>query len=465
MKKGKLTLLLIGSLFALGSCQSSFLDLKPYDSLPVQDAIKTENDMNSAVNGMYSGLRSSFLYGRTVPFVGDLLADNVYISSSNSGRYITQNTYMVNAQNADLLSTWSQAYAVILRANNIINSTLTSSATVEQYKGEAMAIRALMNWEMVKMFAKPYSVDPTAPGIPLVMTYDVTLRPARNTVKEVYDQINKDLTQAFGMMTVTKNSSYITKYAARAIQAKVYLYQKDYANALTAAQDVIKNGGYTLTTAANLNAYWNNPTPVSTKVETIFEVSADGVANAGFDALANMYNQSGYGDGLATTDLYNLYADTDARKALIVKGKRAGVDALIINKYQNVQNTSDKDDIKVIRYADVLLIAAEASARTGNATDALALLNQLAQRRDPSFKGYTSSGDALINDIITERRKELAFEGDRFNDLNRLGIDVKRNDQYPSSARSIAFSDNRRIAPIPQSELDANPAIKQNAGY
>lgn len=465
MKRDKITVLLVGSLFWLGSCQQIFLELKPYDSLPIQAAITTENDMSSAVNGMYSGLRSSFLYGRTVPFVGDLLADNVYISSSNSGRYITQNTYTVNAQNGDLLSTWSQAYTVILRANNIINSTLKESPAVSQYRGEASAVRALMYWELVKMFAKPYAIDPNAPGVPIVTTYDVTLRPARNSVKEVYEQINKDLTQAFGLLQQSRNSSYMTKYAARALQAKVYLYQKDSPNALAAAQDVIKNGGYTLTPAANLNAYWANPTPVTTKVETIFEVSADGVANVGFDALANMYNQSGYGDGLATTDLYNLYADTDARKALIIRGKRAGVDALIVNKYQNVTNSSEKDDIKVIRYADVLLIAAEAAARTNNTTDALLLLNQLAQRRDPSFKGYASSDDVLITDIITERRKELAFEGDRFNDLNRLGLDVKRNDQYPAAARTVAATDNRRVAPIPQSELDANKAITQNTGY
>ncbi|MBD2700964.1 RagB/SusD family nutrient uptake outer membrane protein [Spirosoma sp. BT702] len=465
MKNTKISLALLSSLFWLGSCQSSFLDVKPYDSLPVNSALTNENDMGSAVNGMYSGLRSSFLYGRTVPFVGDLLADNVYISSSNSGRYITQNTYQVNAQNADLLNTWTQAYAVILRANNIINATLTGKATINQFKGEALTVRALMNWEMVRMFAKPYAVDQNGPGVPLVMTYDVNLRPARNTVKEVYAQIQKDLTDAMPLLTISKNSSLVTKYVARALQAKVYLYQQDYANALTAAQDVITNGGYTLATAANLNAYWNNPTPVTTKLETIFEISADGVNNAGFDALANMYNQSGYGDGLATNDLYNLYTDTDARKALIVKGKRAGVDALIVNKYQNVQNTSEKDDIKILRYADVILIAAEASARTGKATDALTLLNQVAQRRDPSFKGYSSTGDGLISDIITERRKELAFEGDRFNDLNRLGLDLKRNDQYPSAARSIPATDSRRVAPIPQSELDANQSIKQNSGY
>ena len=324
----------------------------------------------------------------------------------------------------------------------------------------------MLYWELVRLYAKPYATDPAAAGVPLILTYDPTLRPARNTVKEVYDQVVKDLAQAFTLMTnTTKNSSYVTKYAAKALLSKVYLYQKDYANALTAAQDVITNGGYKLTPAASLNAYWANPAPVTNKTETIFEVSADGVANVGFDALANIYSQSGYGDALVATDLYNLYTTTDARRGLVLAGKRGGIDALIVNKYQNVSNNNDKDDIKIIRYADVLLIAAEAAARTSKETDALTYLNQLAIARDPQFKGFTSTGATLITDIITERRKELAFEGDRFHDLNRLGLDIKRNDQYPTAARTILFADSRRIAPIPQVELDANKQIGQNPGY
>ncbi len=464
----KTILLFVAGLFSLGSCKQSFLDLKPYDSLPVQDALKTETDLSTALNGMYSTLRNANLYGRTIPFIGDLSADNVYLAANNSGRYPQQYQYAITVQNADIQNTWTLAYTTILEANNIINAQVATSANVAQYKGEALTIRALMYWELAKKFAKPYAVDPASPGVPIVLTYDPTLRPARNTVKEVYAQIITDLTQAFTQMgtgVVRPNSSYITKYAAEAILAKVYLYQADYANALKSAQDVITNGGYTLTTAANLTAYWANPTPVTNKLETIFEVSADGVANVGFDALANIYSQNGYGDGLVTTDLYSLYSTTDARRSLIVAGKRAGVDALIVNKYQNVLNNADKDDIKVIRYADVLLIAAEASARTGNEAAALTLLNQLAQRRDPQAKSVTAVGADLINAILTERRKELAFEGDRFDDLNRLNLPINRNDQYPVGARTIAPGDTRRVNPIPQVELDANKQIVQNAGY
>ena len=465
MKK-KIILLLVAGLLSLDSCKQSFLDLKPYDSLPATDALKTEADLSTALNGMYSILRNSNLYGRTIPFIGDLSADNVYLSVSNSGRYPQEYQLAISVQNADIQNTWTLAYTAILQANNIINSQVATSATVSQYKGEALTIRALMYWELVKLFAKPYTSDATSPGVPIVLTYDQTLRPPRNTVKEVYTQITTDLTQAFGQMAGTRpNSSYVTKYVAEALLAKVYLYEADYANALKSAQDVIANGGYTLAQPANLNAYWANPTPRADKLETIFEVSVDGVANVGFDALANMYNQSGYGDGLVTTDLYNLYSASDARRGLILTGTRAGASVYIVNKYQNVTNNADKDDIKVIRYADVLLIAAESAARTANEPLALTLLNQLAQRRDPSFAGYTVSGTDLINTIINERRKELAFEGDRFDDLNRLNLPLNRNDQYPASARTVPAGDFRRINPIPQVELDSNKQITQNAGY
>jgi hypothetical protein len=465
MKK-KVIFMLVAGLLSLGSCKQSFLDLKPYDSLPATDALRTEADLSTALNGMYSTLRNANLYGRTIPFIGDLSADNVYLSASNSGRYPQQYQLAVSVQNADIQNTWTLAYTTILQANNIINSQVASSAIVSQYKGEALTIRALMYWELVKLFAKPYTADPASPGVPLVLTYDQTLRPARNTVKEVYTQITTDLNQAFTQMAGTRpNSSYVTKYVAEALLAKVYLYQADYANALKSAQEVITNGGYSLIAPANLNAYWANPTPRTDKMETIFEVSIDGVANVGFDALANMYNPAGYGDGLVTTDLYNLYSTTDARRELIVTGTRAGASVYIVNKYQNVTNNADKDDSKVIRYADVLLIAAESAARTGNEATARTLLNQLAQNRDPSFAGYTVSGADLINAIITERRKELAFEGDRFDDLNRLNLPLTRNDQYPASARTIPADDYRRVNPIPQVELDANKQITQNTGY
>ena len=166
---------------------------------------------------------------------------------------------------------------------------------------------------------------------------------------------------------------------------------------------------------------------------------------------------------LANEELYKLYSDTDVRKKLITIGSRAQAEnpAYIVNKYQNV--AGDRDDKKVLRLSEVYLIAAESAARTNKEADALKYLNALVAQRDASLV-YASTGATLIEDIITERRKELAFEGDRFFDLNRLKRDIVRvGGKY--QVRNVPFSNNFRIGPIPQSERNANPNISQNPGY
>lgn len=450
----------------LAGCSKDFSDLKPYSSLPADEAIKSESDLTNAVNGMYASMRNAGLFGRSIPFVNDLLADNVLLSTNNSGRYLLYNTYTVNVQDTYAAGIWSRAYFTILAANNIINAEIASSPTVDQFKGEAYAMRALVYWNLVMSFGTHYSADPSAFGVPISLAYDPTLRLTRNSVQEVYAQVVEDLKKAAGMMTINKNSSYATQWFAKGMLAKVYLHMGDYPNALTTAKDVLDNGGFTLAASTALNGYWNNPSPVSNKLETIFEITNDAVNNTGWDALASMYDQSGYGDGIVNPELYALYGATDARKGLIKPGTRGGVSVYFVNKYQNYTNAANKDNVKILRYADVLLIAAEAAARENQDIAAQGYLNQLVTRRDPSFAGYTSTGDALVADIILERRKELAFEGDRLGDLNRLKQPIVRSGAgYAPGTQLIAADDGRRILPIPQAEKDANPQIEQNDAY
>lgn len=453
----------------LSSCSKDFLNRTPYTSLPVDVALSTEGDLQVALRGAYAGLRAVVnqagttvpdLYGRTIPVLGDVMADNAYVSVQNSNRYVLYNTYSISVSDANADGLWASAYNVILRCNNIINSSLTGSANINQYKGEALAIRALLYFELVRFFAKPYNDNPASPGVPIVTTYNLTQKPARNTVAEVYTQILNDLTQAYTQMTLYTNSSQFSKYAARALQAKVYLHKGDYANAKTAALDVINNGGFTLVTTANYAAYWSNPAIRTDKVETLFEVSSDAVNNLGFDALGYIYSQSGYGDLLASDSLYALFSSTDIRRSLYATGTRGGLASVFVNKYPSI--SGDRSDTKVLRLSDVYLIAAEASLP--NDTEALTYLNYVVSRRDPSLT-YTSTGATLLENIITERRKELAFEGDRFHDLNRLKRPILRSNNYPATARIIPYPDDRRVLPIPQTERDANPAIVQNSGY
>ncbi|GAB3520981.1 RagB/SusD family nutrient uptake outer membrane protein [Emticicia fontis] len=463
MKRFNYKIVVLGVLITsfLSSCKESFLELSPYTQVPNEAAVATEADLIVALRGAYSQLRNANLFGRTIQVIGDLGADNVYLSSRNSGRYFAFDQYVITINSADYEGYWNNAYSGILRANNIIDAKLTDNANVSQIKGEAYALRALLYFNLLRSFSK--AGEPATEGVPIVLHYDPTLKPKRNTVQEVYTQIQADLDKAYTSMSAYNGSARFSKFAARALAAKVSFYQGDYEKALTYSQDVITNGGFTLLTSDAVAAYWANPASTSTKVETLFEVSADATLNAGTDELGYIYNQAGYGDLLANEELYKLYADTDVRKKLIIIGSRAQAEnpAYIVNKYQNV--AGDRDDKKVLRISEVYLIAAESAARTNKEADALKYLNTLVAQRDPGFV-YASTGATLLEDIITERRKELAFEGDRFFDLNRLKRDIVRvGGKY--SVRTVPFTSNFRIGPIPQTERNANPNISQNPGY
>lgn len=456
-----------GLFFSL-SCSKDFLNRVPYDSLPTSSSLSSASDLQSALNGMYAGLKSVNLFGRTIPLLGDLLGGNVYISTKNSGRYIPYQNLSYTVADGDAAGIWTDAYSVILRANNIINANVPSSPTVDNIKGQAKAVRALLYFELVTHFAQPYGVNPAADGVPLVLQYDLFLKPARNKISDVYNQIIKDLEDGYNTMNgLNGNSSYMNKWAARALEAKVYLYMGDYNNALNAALDVVNNSGFKMVTNSAYLGYWANPNPRADKLETLFEVSFDQVYNLATNSLAFFYDQTGYGDALCTNELYSLYSPTDIRRQLIIKGSPTrGANALVVNKYPNKPSNND-DDTKVIRFTDVILILAEAYARTGDYPDALFYLNKVATDRDPSFAGYVDIGSALINDILTERRKELAFEGDYYyTNYYRLNQDISsRGTEFPASARAFLTNNPRRILPIPQGELDRNPNISQNPGY
>lgn len=456
-------------IFSLYACSEDFYDTEPYDGVSAENAIATEADMDAAMNGCYAGLRSSNAYGSDIPFVNEVLADNIYRLASagdNTNRYAAQFNYNYTTRDVYFANIWRQAYTVIARANNVINASITSTANVKQLRGEAYTVRALLYFELVRMYAKPFAQGGINPGVPLVLKYNLDEKPPRASVQAVYDRIVQDLDSAFLLMTNTsKNSSYITKYVAKAIQAKVYLYRGEYAAAAAASKLVVQSGGYTLTD--NYLDYWESAANRSDKVETIFEISCDAINNNGFDELGVMYSQvSPGGDALCSTALSALYGTNDVRKNIFQNGDRSGTPAIIINKYPNTSSSGDRDNIKVMRYADLLLIFSEALYKTGKEDSARIYLNTVAVKREPSLTPYSVSGQALLEQIILERRKELAFEGDRFPDLNRLGLTISRTSEFADGTQSIPSSDHRRVAPLPQYDYDANPNLRpQNDGY
>jgi hypothetical protein len=478
MKINKLIYLLLAGGLAITSCKKSFLNEVPPNAVTVQNSILTPSAMADAVNGMYNEMKYYFLFDRDVPVLGDLLADNIYVNVTNSGRYLLENNYQFTNTSGEAADIYNQSYAAIGQANRIIyeGKKLGVSSDVAQLMGEAYASRGLLYLDLVNWFGAPYTVNANAPGVAIVTQpayITGVIYPARATVSAVYAQIISDLDSAYLLMPVTgtglhaTTSNFIAKYATKAIEARAYLYKGDYANALVAANLVIANGSYSLAqTPAAFGAFWASSTSTSAKLETIFELNQNASSSNGINGLDDIYSQAGYGDLQATDSLYNDYSATDVRKTLILNGKRGGQQAYIVNKFPNYTNTA-KDETKIIRYAEVILTAAESYARTGDETNAKIQLNSLAQLRDPAFTGYTSTGAQLISDIINERRKELAFEGLRFFDLTRLNLQINRpvQPQGYASYPTVTISDYRRIQPIPQTARSANPSLTQNPGY
>ncbi len=456
------------------SCTKDYLNDKPYTSVVLQDAIKTEGDLLVAVTGMYSVLRTTDLFGRTLPVKGDIMADNTFVITANSGRYITMNSFTSTAVgDAYALAVWQNAYIGIKYANSIIAAApgITATANSKQYLGEAYAARALLYFELARNYGHPYTAAPNDLGVPLVLTFDQNLLPKRNTVKEVYTQVIADLEQAYSLMSVYRGTSYFSKYAARALEARVYQNMGDWANAKTTALDVVTSSGFALLPSASYVAYWGSPVAqTTTKNETLFEVESDYTSNNGFDQIGFIYLTlgGGYGDILANSDLYAAYSATDVRKSLMSTGTRSGQagTAYFCNKYINAASATDKDDTKVVRLADVMLILAEAYYNTADPVNANLYLNKVATQRDPSFTGWTDAGAQILEDILVERRKELAFEGSRLWDLVRLQRSwTKTSNQSPLVTIAVTPTNTQLILPIPTNEINANPNIVQNPGY
>jgi hypothetical protein len=452
----------------MSACSKSFLTKTPADALPVDQALSDSSALQTALYGAYSELKAVDCYGRSLPILGDLQADNTYVEIRNAGRYLNNYSNTVAVNDAVALGIWQDLYAVIERANAIIDAKPTG-LLADQVKSQAYALRGLSYFKLVNLFAKPYTDDKTGLGVPLVLHYDLTYLPKRSPIDSVYTQIVSDFKAALPHAPAYTASTSLSYYSIEALLARAYLYMGDNTNAEATAVDVINNSGFSLVDPAHFAGFWANAGIQSDGVEVMFEVDVDIHSYNGSDDLSLIYTPDGYQDIYASSQLYNLYSPTDVRRSLIIPGTtKLTIPAYLVNKFANGGNQADKDNLKVIRLAEVYLIAAEA-ALPGDEATALSYLNALVAQRDPAFTGYASTGAQLLSDIVTERRKELAFEGDRLSDLNRLKLPINRvaNQGAIAGPLTIPYPDNGRVQPIPQSEVQVNPNIagQQNPGY
>ncbi|RDC55786.1 RagB/SusD family nutrient uptake outer membrane protein [Pedobacter chinensis] len=485
MKRINIILISIFMLSIL-SCKK-FLDMTPSNSADANRAIQTPRDAQILINGIMNQMTDASYYGRNLFMYGDVKGGDMTVYSQGRGLDALY-TFNQNANTNSFSGFWSQIYNCILQANYLLEEIAKQEALgtsgFDTYKGQALTARALMYFDLVRLYGKAYTDNNQSFGVPLILTRQgYGAQPLRSTVAQTYNQIVKDLTDAAPLLPKTKLNGYINYYANKAIQARVYLYMNDMPKSLLAAEEVIAATSlYTLYS----NSTWVDSWKSQYGSESIFELGVNPLENdLGTGSLGvyqrnrNVGTTAALGFFYSSTDFLNRLnqGTSDIRRGIMARDESSATRLGALYKYSgSIALAGDKStanntavNIKLIRLSEMYLIAAEAALPT-NATKAADYLNAIRQR-NPSLIPATAA-TVTVDMILDEKSKELYGEGHRFFDLIRTNKSITYNDEFggltiTSRPKTIDRTFNKTLLPIPQTEINANPGIKaqQNPGY
>lgn len=452
---------LVMVLLAAG-CQN-VLDVHPVNEFDESQAISTPGGARAAVAGMYDALQGFSYYGGEVLFFGDLSGDDVeHMGTFTTYRQIDQND--VTSDNGSIEGFWDALYSAVGRANIVIQKVPAvvglDPAERDGMLGQAHFIRALTYHNLVKFWGDTAS---SGLGVPIVLIPPPDIPSAglvtRATTGEVYVQILNDLSDAEALMAGASNDSHRANLMAiRALRARVFLYQKNWAGAETEAAAVAA-GGYSLAPVyGDLFTPAGNDTP-----EDIFRLQFDAVDFCWEGYYYRHSEAQGRREISPSVSLitaydpaYNgsptSYNPTDLRGQWNIAFNDVTDGTSVYGS--KWQTGIGAEDIHVIRFAEVLLIQAEAEARQNKLAEADSTLTLIRARAGLPAAGLDTMTQAnAIGAILNERRLELAMEGDRWPDLVRTG-------RVPNSVPAF-----QTLYPIPLNELDVAPGLVQNPGY
>jgi hypothetical protein len=484
------------SVLVITGCKK-FLDLDPPYTQDAENYFQNEDEYMRALTGAYDLLQGMFVSY----WIGDIASDNCIAGGESVTD--TEGLHQIDnmnhgAVNNELRSIMRWNYCGIARCNFLLEPKentieFASKATI---MAEAKFLRAFYYFELVKIFGDmPLIIDKRI-GI------EEVLASVRTPAMEIYDQIEKDLSEAIAVLSYKSESSHsgikgrVDKGAAKALLGKVHLYQEDYSSANQEFSTLISSGNYSLADDYTTMFYKSN----ENNSETVFDVEYSDGEGGSYGCLICLegnlapgyhgiraYDGNTYGDGnsynLPTQDLYDSFEYQDLRRNATClniddfinsssPGSTYSVGGGGHTGYYNNKYIKSKDEMnngipdndltsgvnyRVIRYADVLLMAAEARNRLSDDVVALEYLNLVRTRANVSPKTLTSN-DQLYEDILKERRSELSCEGHRFFDLVRTGRAATEIDGF--------IVGKHELFPIPQDEIDlAGGNWSQNPGY
>jgi len=426
-----------------------YLDLQPSQSVNESIALTTDENVKGVLLGAYSQFALPGIYG------GNLLRNAELLGGDGEIRWV--GTYIDPRQlflktilttNSEVEVQWRDSYAVINSVNNILTAlNVVNSADRDRVQGEALFLRSLMYFDLVRFFADQYQfgVANNQMGVPLILT--PTKLPiestyvGRNTVDEVYNQVITDLQTAASKLP-EDNGVYASSGAANALLARVYLQKGDYAKSRDAADAVIGSGMYAL--QKTYAGVFNND---NNTLEDIFATQI--TPQDRFSSMTEFFSVPDFGGRDGDIEILdghlNLYSAGDKRFDLFFNGNGS----IECGKWNNQYGV-----VNLIRLAEMYLIRAECNTRLSTSIGATPVddYNMIHTRA-----GLDPVASVTLDEILYERRLELAFEGFKIHDVRRLHENVG----------DFLYNDPKLLFPIPAREIDANPALKtqQNPGY
>ena len=501
MKSIKLfSALALSGLLLTTSCQKDLLDQVNPNAPSTATFFKTPNDAILATTACYDPFHFEGSYGRWIHFDYDLRSDEGFSNSpwtdlANSTRFV-----IIDYNFPTVSSPWTESYRGVYRCNQVLNNVPkidfgSDAALKARLLGEAHFVRALYYWNLVTLWGR----------VPLITEAVVaSSREPQGTVQQGWDFILADLVAAEAMLPTSYTGNDIgraTKGAAQTLMGKVYMQQRKWSDAQAQFQKVIASGTYGLVPnyEDNFNVAGEN------NRESIFEIGFTGelqgegqdVAGASLGCQRAQFfgaRQVGWCDGQPRSWLYNEFNETtmagtpDPRRdatllssQMLVYGRtyaqRGYTDPneVFWRKYQNdrtrnFENYFSPIDFRVMRYADVLLMQAEALNEQGQTSAAIPFINQVRARVNlaPLLAGtYTQA--TLHTRLLHERVTELAGENTRWTDLQRSGLLDTQTGVTSIAARDPDFANftvgKSMYLPIPQADISLDPALTQNPGY
>lgn len=464
---------------------------EPQQSLPFPGQLETAEQVNNTLTGAYNDIQDGDFIGSQTLVFNEILADNTLWTGSFT-TYQQIAGKQMNSGNASVEPLWNDGYEAINTANIILESLPNvddPDLESDRVEGEAKFIRAISHLELVKLFAEsPYVAGTTNDqmGVPVITTpvtdSEEFRSPERNSVEEVYTAVISDLQDAVSLLPSTSPDGRANSLVAAALLSRVYMLQSDYTNARDMAQDVIESGAYSLN--SSVTNFWR----IEFTPESIFEIAHTSTDNPGVNTALPAFYAAGARDDIQLSESYLIAGTniiTDAQQAELDANNQTAEDTRFTDlvtglttssnttKYESAQNTDD--NAPILRLPEMMFNYIEAETRLATSiatvpqevfdmlnsirTRAIVVRNQAGNQADESAIQYDrtdfTNKQELIDAILLERRIELAFEGQRVSDLQRLQQNVT----------GLPFDDPALAFPIPQDEMDANENITQNPAY